>query len=145
MLEKATETIKTFGISASASRLVAGERPVHQQLEESIARFYGVDAAVSFVSGYLTNVAAISCLMGPQDLIVHDEFIHNSALSGIKLSGATRRLFKHNDATDLEHVLRTVSGDYRRILVIVEGIYSMDGDVANLPAILKLKPNTASG
>ncbi len=70
---------------------------------------------------------------------MHDEFIHNSALSGIKLSGATRRLFKHNDATDLEHVLRTVSGDYRRILVIVEGIYSMDGDVANLPAILKLK------
>ncbi|WP_377295133.1 aminotransferase class I/II-fold pyridoxal phosphate-dependent enzyme [Rhizobium sp. SG2393] len=139
VLEKAAETIKTFGISASASRLVAGERPVHQQLEEAIARFYGVDAAVSFVSGYLTNVAAISCLMGPQDLIVHDEFIHNSALSGIKLSGATRRLFKHNDAADLEHVLRTVSGDYRRILVIVEGIYSMDGDVANLPAILKLK------
>jgi 7-keto-8-aminopelargonate synthetase-like enzyme len=70
---------------------------------------------------------------------VHDEFIHNSALAGIKLSGATRRLFKHNDANDLEHVLRTVSGDYRRILVIVEGVYSMDGDIANLPAIMKLK------
>jgi 7-keto-8-aminopelargonate synthetase-like enzyme len=109
------------------------------ELEERIARFYGVDASVCFVSGYLTNVAAISCLMGPKDLVIHDEFIHNSALAGIKLSGATRRLFKHNDIADLEHVLRTVAGDYRHIMVIVEGIYSMDGDVANLPALLKLK------
>ncbi|KQS65192.1 8-amino-7-oxononanoate synthase [Rhizobium sp. Leaf371] len=139
VLEKAADAIGTYGISASASRLVAGERPVHGELEERIAHFYGVEAAVCFVSGYLTNVAAISCLLGPKDLVVHDEFIHNSALAGIKLSGATRRLFKHNDAHDLETVLRTVSGDYRRILVIVEGIYSMDGDVANLPAILKLK------
>ncbi|MBK5566745.1 aminotransferase class I/II-fold pyridoxal phosphate-dependent enzyme, partial [Ensifer sp. SSB1] len=139
VLAKARDTIGTFGISASASRLVAGERPVHVALEEKIASFYGVDAAVCFVSGYLTNVAAISCLMGPKDLVVHDEFIHNSALAGIKLSGATRRLFKHNDVADLEHVLRTVAGDYRRIMVIVEGIYSMDGDVADLPALLKLR------
>lgn len=90
VLSKAKDTIGTFGISASASRLVAGERPVHVALEEKIASFYGVDAAVCFVSGYLTNVAAISCLMGPKDLVVHDEFIHNSALAGIKLSGATQ-------------------------------------------------------
>lgn len=139
VLSKARDAIETFGISASASRLVAGERPMHAELEERIAAFYGVEAAVCFVSGYLTNVAAISCIMGPKDLVVHDEFIHNSALAGIKLSGATRRLFKHNDASDLEHVLRTVAGDYRHILVVVEGVYSMDGDVANLPAILKLK------
>ncbi|OLP58238.1 8-amino-7-oxononanoate synthase [Xaviernesmea oryzae] len=139
VLAAARTAIEGFGISASASRLVAGERPMHAELEERLATFYGVDSAIAFVSGYLTNVAAISCLMGPQDLVVHDEFIHNSALAGIKLSGATRRLFKHNDAADLDHVLRTVAGDYRRILVIVEGVYSMDGDVANLPAILKLK------
>ncbi|MQX46307.1 aminotransferase class I/II-fold pyridoxal phosphate-dependent enzyme [Sinorhizobium medicae] len=139
VLERARDTIADFGISASASRLVAGERPQHVELEDKIAQFYGVNAAVCFVSGYLTNVAAISCLMGPKDLVIHDEFIHNSALAGIKLSGATRRFFKHNDTADLEHVLRTVAGDYRRILVIVEGIYSMDGDVANLPALLKLR------
>ncbi|MDX0683119.1 aminotransferase class I/II-fold pyridoxal phosphate-dependent enzyme [Sinorhizobium medicae] len=139
VLERARDTIADFGISASASRLVAGERPQHVELEDKIAQFYGVDAAVCLVSGYLTNVAAISCLMGPKDLVIHDEFIHNSALAGIKLSGATRRFFKHNDTADLEHVLRTVAGDYRRILVIVEGIYSMDGDVANLPALLKLR------
>lgn len=139
VLDSVRTAIATYGVSASASRLVAGERPVHGQLEERIAAFYGTEAAVCFVSGYLTNVAAISCLTGPQDLIIHDEFIHNSALSGIKMSGAARRLFKHNDAADLAHVLRTVSGDFRRILVIVEGIYSMDGDVADLPAILRLK------
>ncbi|PST27285.1 8-amino-7-oxononanoate synthase [Mesorhizobium plurifarium] len=139
VLDRAHDTITSFGISASASRLVAGERPQHVELEEKIAQFYGVDAAVCFVSGYLTNVAAISCLMGPKDLVIHDEFIHNSALAGIKLSGAARRFFKHNDTADLEHVLRTVAGDYRRILVIVEGIYSMDGDIANLPALLKLR------
>ncbi len=136
---KAKDAIDRFGLSASASRLVAGERPVHAQLEEDLASIYGVDAAVCFVSGYLTNVAAISCLMGPQDLVIHDEFIHNSALAGIKQSGATRRLFRHNDMESLETVLRTLATDFRRIMVIVEGIYSMDGDIANLPALLELR------
>lgn len=137
--ERAKAAIDRFGISASASRLVAGERPVHTELEQDLASVYGVDAAVCFVSGYLTNVAAISCLMGPQDLVIHDEFIHNSALAGIKQSGATRRLFRHNDIANLESVLRTLSADFRRILVIVEGVYSMDGDIADLPALLELR------
>ena len=136
---RAREAIDRFGISASASRLVAGERPVHVALEEELASVYGVEAAVCFVSGYLTNVAAISCLMGPQDLVIHDEFIHNSALAGIKQSGATRRLFRHNDIANLESVLKTLAGDFRRILVIVEGVYSMDGDIADLPALLELR------
>ncbi|NLR95699.1 aminotransferase class I/II-fold pyridoxal phosphate-dependent enzyme [Rhizobium sp. P38BS-XIX] len=135
----AKEAIDRFGISASASRLVAGERPGHVELERKLAQVYGVDAAVCFVSGYLTNVAAIGCLMGPQDLVIHDEFIHNSALAGIKLSGAVRRLFKHNDVDNLESILKTLSSDFRRILVIVEGIYSMDGDVADLPGLLELR------
>ncbi|MGK6312894.1 aminotransferase class I/II-fold pyridoxal phosphate-dependent enzyme [Neorhizobium sp. DT-125] len=137
--ERAKGAIDLFGISASASRLVAGERPVHTELEADLASIYGVDAAVCFVSGYLTNVAAISCLMGPQDLVIHDEFIHNSALAGIKQSGATRRLFRHNDIENLESVLGTLSADFRRIMVIVEGVYSMDGDIADLPGLLELR------
>jgi 8-amino-7-oxononanoate synthase len=136
---RAKEAIDRYGISASASRLVAGERPVHTELEAALAEVYGVEAAVCFVSGYLTNVAAISCLVGPQDLVVHDEFIHNSALAGIKQSGATRRLFRHNDVENLETVLKTLSSDFRRVLVIVEGVYSMDGDVADLPKLLELR------
>lgn len=135
----AKDAIDRYGISASASRLVAGERPVHTELEGALADVYGVEAAVCFVSGYLTNVAAISCLVGPQDLVIHDEFIHNSALAGIKQSGATRRLFRHNDVDNLETVLKTLSSDFRRVLVIVEGIYSMDGDVADLPRLVELR------
>jgi 8-amino-7-oxononanoate synthase len=138
-LETAKATVDRFGISASASRLVAGERPVHTELEMELASVYGVEAAVTFVSGYLTNVASISCLMGPQDLVIHDEFIHNSALAGIKQSGATRRLFRHNDIENLELVLRTLSTEFRRIMVIVEGVYSMDGHIADLPALLELR------
>lgn len=135
----AKAAIDRFGVSASASRLVAGERPVHTALEEKIARIYGTEASVCFVSGYLTNLAVISTLMGPNDLVIHDELIHNSALAGIKLSGATRRFFRHNDPVDLERVLSTIAGDFERILVIVEGIYSMDGDIACLPDLVRLR------
>lgn len=137
----AKAAIDRYGISASASRLVAGERPLHLELEKAIAENYGVEAAVCFVSGYLTNLTAISCLMGPQDLVIHDEFIHNSALAGAQLSGAKRLSFRHNDARDLERVLTNVKTAYRNILVIVEGIYSMDGDIADLRAILDLRKN----
>lgn len=137
--EAVKSAVDQYGVSASASRLVAGERPLHVELEHTIATNYGVEAAVCFVSGYLTNVSTISCLMGPQDLIIHDEFIHNSALTGAQLSGAKRLFFKHNDSRDLERILNTVAKDYRHVLVIVEGIYSMDGDIADLPALLRLK------
>ena len=139
VLAAGKQAIERYGISASASRLVAGERPVHGELEAKLANFYGVDAALVFVSGYLTNVTTIATLLGSDDLIIHDEFIHNSALTGAKLSGAHRRFFRHNDAEDLENVLRSATGRYRRILVVVEGVYSMDGDVADLRKLIELK------
>ena len=137
--EAATEAIARYGISASASRLVAGERPIHGALEQRMADFYGVDSAVVFVSGYLTNVATLSALLGPQDVVIHDEFVHNSALTGAKLSGAHRRFFRHNDMDDLERVLNSVGGQRRRTLVVVEGVYSMDGDIADLPRLIELR------
>ncbi|WP_234825392.1 aminotransferase class I/II-fold pyridoxal phosphate-dependent enzyme [Agrobacterium pusense] len=137
--EAAKAAIDHFGISSSASRLVAGERPLHAALEERLAQIYGTEASVCFVSGYLTNLALVSTLIGPKDLVVHDELIHNSVLAGIKLSGATRRFFRHNDPVDLEKVLSTIAGGFERILVVVEGIYSMDGDIACLPELVKLR------
>ncbi|PSJ61166.1 aminotransferase class I/II-fold pyridoxal phosphate-dependent enzyme [Kumtagia ephedrae] len=139
VLAASKKAIDRYGISASASRLVAGERPIHGELEAKLASFYGVEAAIVFVSGYLTNVTAIGTLLGPEDLIIHDEFIHNSALTGAKLSGAHRRFFRHNDAEDLERVLRSVAGRHRRTLVLVEGVYSMDGDVADLRRLIELR------
>src|SRR5690606_1768718 len=108
-------------------------------LEEKIAACYGAEEAVVFVSGYLTNVTAIGTLMGPEDLVIHDEFIHNSALAGIRLSGAARRFFRHNDMAHLEELLGDFTGKFRRVLVIAEGIYSMDGDVVDLPRLVELR------
>lgn len=135
----AIEAMGRYGISSSASRLVAGERPIHQALEAKLAAFHGVEAAVAMVSGYLTNLTTITCMMGPADLILHDEFIHNSVLAGAQASGATRRGFKHNDLVDLERMLLRLSSRHRRVLVIVEGLYSMDGDLADLPKLIELR------
>ena len=137
--QAAIDAIGRYGISASASRLVAGERPIHQELEARIAAFHGVEAAVAMVSGYLTNLTTITCLMAPTDLILHDELIHNSVLAGAQACGATRRSFKHNDLEDLERNLLRLSGRHRRVLVIVEGLYSMDGDLPDLPKLIEMR------
>jgi 7-keto-8-aminopelargonate synthetase-like enzyme len=89
--------VETFGTSSSASRLVAGERPLHQKLETALANHYGYEHCVVYVSGHATNVATISTLLGPRDLILHDQFGHNSTVTGAVLSRAERRAFPHND------------------------------------------------
>ncbi len=135
----AQEAIDHYGTSASASRLVAGERPVQRELEEALAQLYGVDDCVVFVSGHATNVSTIGHLFGPRDLIVHDSLIHNSILEGARLSGATRRSFEHNDLQALDTLLGEIRGRFERVLIVVEGLYSMDGDTADLPALVALK------
>ena len=136
---KIIDSLSRFGVSASASRVVAGERPVHAELETKLAKNYDAEAAVVFVSGYLSNVTTIATLLEKEDLILHDELIHNSILTGIKLSGATRRFFRHNDMQHLEELLAGFEGKFRRILVVAEGIYSMDGDIADLPSLVDLR------
>ena len=135
----AKEAIDRYGTSASASRLVAGERPVHRELEEALAELYGVEDCIVFVSGHATNVSTIATLFGPKDLIVHDALIHNSVLEGAKLSGAQRRSFPHNDLAALDALLGDIRGQFERVLIVVEGHYSMDGDVPDLPRLIDIK------
>ncbi|MBN9402328.1 MAG: aminotransferase class I/II-fold pyridoxal phosphate-dependent enzyme, partial [Burkholderiales bacterium] len=123
----------------SASRLVAGERPVQRDLEQALAQVYGTEDCVVFVSGHATNVSAIGHLFGPKDLVVHDSLIHNSVLMGIQLSGAARRAFPHNDVGALDRLLADLRGQFERVLIVVEGIYSMDGDMPDLRALIDLK------
>lgn len=137
--QAAKEAIDRYGTSASASRLVAGERPVQRELEEAIAGLYEVDDCIVFVSGHATNVTTISTLFGPKDLIVHDSLIHNSVFEGIKLSGATRRAFNHNDPESLESILTEIRGNFERTLIVIEGLYSMDGDIPDLPSFIDIK------
>lgn len=135
----AREAIDRYGTSASASRLVAGERPIQRALEEALAENYGVEDAIVFVSGHATNVTTIGYLFGPKDLIIHDSLSHNSVLEGIRLSGATRRSFPHNDHQSLDNILDEIRGRFERVLIVVEGHYSMDGDIPDLPALIDIK------
>ncbi len=135
----AKEAIDRYGTSVSASRLVSGERPLHRQLERAIAEIHQVDDAVTFVSGHAANVTTIGHLFGPQDLILHDELIHNSVLQGIALSGARRLPFAHNDWQALEGILAQQRSQFQRVLIVLEGIYSMDGDYPDLPRFIAIK------
>ncbi len=131
--------IDRYGVSASASRLVAGERPVHRALEAALARHYGQEACLTFVSGHAANVATIATLTGPRDLIVHDALAHNSIVLGAQLSRAERRSFAHNDLSALDALLESIRDRYERVLIVAEGLYSMDGDLCDLPGLVALK------
>lgn len=137
--QAAKDAIDRYGTSVSASRLVSGERPIHRQLERALAELYGVDDAIALVSGHATNVTTIGHLFGPRDLVLHDELIHNSVLQGIQLSGARRLPFPHNDWQALDTILGEQRGQFERVLIVLEGIYSMDGDYPDLPNFIEVK------
>jgi 8-amino-7-oxononanoate synthase len=134
----AKAALDRYGTSVSASRLVSGEKVIHQELEREIARFVGTEDAITFVGGHATNETVIGHVVGPGDLVLHDALAHNSLLQGAVLSGARRRPFPHNDFDAAEKLLAQVRGQYRRVLVVIEGIYSMDGDFADLPKFVGL-------
>ncbi|WP_432174313.1 aminotransferase class I/II-fold pyridoxal phosphate-dependent enzyme [Streptomyces sp. Tue6028] len=137
--EAAAQAIERHGTSVSASRLLSGNRRLHLDLETELASALGCEAALTLVSGHAANVTLIGHLVGEGDLVVHDALAHDSVLQGCRLSGATRRPFPHNDAAALDALLAEVRPHHRRVLVVVEGVYSMDGDIADLPALIEVK------
>ena len=135
----AKAAIDHFGTSVSASRIVSGEKTIHKELENELAEFLGVEDVMTFPGGHATNETIIGHLVGAQDLIVHDAFAHNSIIQGAIMSGARRRPFKHNDWRDLFEILKSCRRDFRRVLIAVEGLYSMDGDYPDLPRFVEIK------
>jgi 8-amino-7-oxononanoate synthase len=135
----AKAAIDQYGTTVSASRIVSGERPLHRQLERALADLYEVDDAIVFVSGHATNVTAIGHLFGPKDLVLHDALIHNCTLQGAQLSGAKRLSFPHNDWAALDALLTEQRHHFERVLIVIEGIYSMDGDYPDLPKFIDIK------
>jgi 8-amino-7-oxononanoate synthase len=131
--------IDRYGTGAGASRLVSGEKQIHRDLETALAEFLGTPAAIVFVSGHATNVTTIGHLMGPGDLIVHDILAHNSILQGARLSGATTRGFAHSDWRALDALLSGIRHGFRRVLIAIEGVYSMDGDFPDLVRFVEIK------
>ncbi|MBL1103538.1 aminotransferase class I/II-fold pyridoxal phosphate-dependent enzyme [Streptomyces sp. 5-8] len=144
VVEAVKEAVDRYGTSASASRLLSGTRPLHLDLEGELARTLGAEEAITLTGGHATNVTVIGHLVGPGDLIVHDALAHDSILQGCRLSGATRRPFPHNDAAALDALLAGIRNRYRRVLVVVEGVYSMDGDIADLPGLVAVKRRHAA-
>ncbi|KAK9451548.1 pyridoxal phosphate-dependent transferase [Limtongia smithiae] len=145
--DAAEEIIRRYGTSSCGPRAESGTTDLHIETEELVARFVGKEAAMVFSMGYATNSAAFPSLMSKGCLILSDELNHASIRFGARMSGAVIRTFKHNDMTDLEHLLREEISQgqprthrpWKKILIVVEGLYSMEGTMANLPALVALK------
>ena len=133
------EAVETWGTSVSASRITAGERSFHRDLERAIADIYDAEDSLVFVSGHATAISTIAALLGPKDLILHDVLIHNCVVVGAQLSGATRRAFPHNDMKALSEIVAATRDRFERVLIVAEGLYSMDGDVPDLARLADIK------
>lgn len=141
------ESIRRYGISSCGARLEVGSSDLHGVAETLVASYVGHEDAIITSMGYMTNSTSFLALVGPGCLIISDELNHVSIKIGMRLSGATRRVFKHNDMHHLEALLREAIGQgqpetrapWRKILVAVEGLYSMEGTLLDLPGIMKLK------
>jgi glycine C-acetyltransferase len=136
--KSALEAIENFGVGSGAVRTIAGTMTLHMQLEEKIAQFKNVDAAVVFQSGFTANAGAVQAIIGLEDVIISDELNHASIIDGCRLSKAEIRRFPHKDVDACEKILREITGRKGRKLLITDGVFSMDGDIAPLPQLADL-------
>ena len=133
------EAVARYGSSVSASRVVSGERPVHRELEQVLAQFVGVDDAIVYIGGHPANVSTISHLLNADDVVLCDALLHNSGMQGAEFSGARRLVFPHTDWAALDSLLTQTRAQHRRALVIIEGVYSADGDIPDLSKFVEVK------
>lgn len=138
LIEAAVKVTQELGTGSSGSRLLSGHRELHSQLERAIASLKQTPAALVFSSGYLANLGTISAIVGKRDLILSDEYNHSSLKNGAILSGATLLHYAHCNYTDLENLLNTHREHYRRCLILTDTVFSMDGDICQVPNLIKL-------
>ncbi len=136
--QAARDALDTYGTGVTGSRLLNGTTPIHVELETELAEWMGTEAAIVFSTGYQANVGCLQALLGPEDTVVADTGDHASILDGIKLSGAKMRPFRHNQTDKLEKMLQRAAGDGGGVLVVVDGVYSMEGDLCDLPRVAEL-------
>jgi glycine C-acetyltransferase len=134
----ALEAIRRYGAGAGAVRTISGTLQLHMQLEEQIAKFKNVEACVVFQSGFTANAGTVSAILGKEDVIISDELNHASIIDGCRLSKATIKVFKHKDISDCERVLKETADWNGHKLLITDGVFSMDGDIAPLPELCDL-------
>lgn len=136
--QAAREALDTYGTGVTGSRLLNGTTPVHVELEEELAAWMNTEQAIVFSTGYQSNLGCLQAILGPEDTVVVDSGDHASILDGLKLSGAKMRPFRHNQTDKLEKMLQRAQGDGGGILVVVDGVYSMEGDLPDLPRVVEL-------
>ncbi|MCZ7617276.1 MAG: 8-amino-7-oxononanoate synthase [Myxococcota bacterium] len=136
LADAAARAARDWGCAAGGSRLINGNLSLHEQLEAELANFLGVESALVFPTGYQANVGVIPALVGPGDAVVSDALVHASIIDGCRLSRAAVHVFEHGSVEALEARLADVAPQHRRTLLVLDGVYSMDGDVAPLPAML---------
>jgi glycine C-acetyltransferase len=134
----AVDATRKFGVGSGAVRTIAGTMKMHMDLEAQIAAFKKVEACVVFQSGFAANAGTVSAILGKDDLVISDELNHASIIDGCRLSRATIKVFKHKDAVDCERVLQETKDWNGKKLLISDGVFSMDGDIANLPTLCEL-------
>ena len=137
VVRSAVEATRRFGAGAGAARLISGSLPPHQELESDLAQFKGTEAALTFSSGYLANIGTIPALIGRDGLILADRLCHASLIDGCRLSAADFRIYRHNDTHHLQSLL-SAKRKMRRTLIVTDGLFSMDGDLAPLPELCRL-------
>ena len=134
----AKQAIDVMGVGPAAVRSIAGTMDLHVKLEERLAHFKGADAAITFQSGFTANLATIPALVGKEDVIFSDRLNHASIIDGCRLSGAKIIAYDHNSATSLDEQIKANLTQYRRGLVVTDGVFSMDGDIAPLPELYEV-------
>jgi glycine C-acetyltransferase len=138
IVNAARKSVDTMGVGPAAVRSIAGTMTLHVELEKRLAAFKGVEAAITFQSGFTANLATIPALVGKEDVIFSDKLNHASIIDGARLSGAKIIPYEHNDVNSLEEQIKTNLSQYRRALIVTDGVFSMDGDIAPLPAIYEV-------
>ena len=138
MKEAAKKAIDKYGVGSGAVRTISGNIEIHEELDERLAKFKREEAALVFQSGFLANLGVIQAITDRGDLIISDELNHASIIDGVRLSRADKAVFPHSDMKALEQILKERRKDYNEVLIITDGVFSMDGDIANLPEIVRL-------
>jgi glycine C-acetyltransferase len=134
----ATEAIAKYGVGPAAVRTIAGTMELHITLEKKLAAFKGIESAITFQSGYCANLAVFPALVGKDDVIFSDELNHASIIDGCRLSGAKIIRYKHCDINDLQRVIHEAKGTFQRAVIITDGVFSMDGDIAPLDKLYEV-------
>jgi glycine C-acetyltransferase len=138
IVEAARNVTEKYGVGPAAVRSIAGTMDLHVELEQRLAKFKGAEDVITFQSGFTANLGTIAALVGKEDVIFSDRLNHASIIDGCRLSGAKIIAYEHNDPAALEAAIKEAAGTYRRALIVTDGVFSMDGDIAPLPALYEV-------